>query len=338
MTVENIIFDVAEALRYPVLILALLALVVVLFEVGRLFVESRRRRRRGMPRLDRALDIAREALAAKDTDKALQAVRSLGYNPAMSDALGAIVEQGGYPDADDRIAKRMAEYDYRSMKRLERTRILVRAGPALGLMGTLIPLSPALASLAEGDVTGLTRDLRVAFSVTVAGLLIGMVAFAVSLVRDRLYAQDFSDVEYVQSALAGKVPPVAAAAAAQADGAKAPAAAPPADAARTVVVTTTPSATAPVEPPPQQAQPPVEPPQAQPAPPAQPAQTPFEPPRYAPPAAAPPQAPPAPPTQPPAPPQPAVPTQAPLPPSAPAGSPADGLPATPEGTETRKES
>ena len=28
----------------------------------------------------------------------------------------------------------------------ERTRILVRMGPALGLMGTLIPLSPALAA------------------------------------------------------------------------------------------------------------------------------------------------------------------------------------------------
>ena len=30
--------------------------------------------------------------------------------------------------------------------------MLVRAGPALGLMGTLIPLSPALTGLARGDV------------------------------------------------------------------------------------------------------------------------------------------------------------------------------------------
>ena len=68
-------------------------------------------------------------------------------------------------------------------------------------MGTLIPLSPALAALAEGDVQRLTEDLRVAFSVTVVGLLIGVVAFAVSLVRDRLYAQDYSDVEYVLAGL-----------------------------------------------------------------------------------------------------------------------------------------
>ena len=50
------------------------------------------------------------------------------------------------------MAKSLADYDFGAMRRLERTRLLVRAGPALGLMGTLIPLSPALAGLAGGDV------------------------------------------------------------------------------------------------------------------------------------------------------------------------------------------
>jgi biopolymer transport protein ExbB/TolQ len=203
ISVEDVLFDVAEALRIPVLVLALVAGVIVLIEVGALLMEISHRRRRGMPRLDKALDQARGALGAGDRDAAVRAVRGLGYNRAMSDALAASVEQRGRPDAGDRIAKRMAEYDYRSMKRLERTRILVRAGPALGLMGTLIPLSPALQALAEGNVGSLTQELRVAFSVTVAGLLVGMVAFAVSLIRDRLYAQDFSDVEYVVAALDG---------------------------------------------------------------------------------------------------------------------------------------
>ena len=76
-------------------------------------------------------------------------------------------------------------------------------GPALGLMGTLIPLSPALAGLASGDVETLTDNLRVAFSVTVAGLLIGAIAFAMSLIRDRLYGQDFSDAEYLTNAILG---------------------------------------------------------------------------------------------------------------------------------------
>jgi biopolymer transport protein ExbB/TolQ len=206
VSVEDVLFDVAEALRVPVLVLALIAGVIVLVEVGALLMELLRRRRRGIPRVEKALDQARAALAAGDRDGAIRAVRSLGYNRAMSNALAATIEQGGLADAGDRIAKRMAEYDYHSMRRLERTRILVRAGPALGLMGTLIPLSPALKALAEGNVNSLTEELRVAFSVTVAGLLVGLVAFAVSLIRDRLYAQDFSDVEYVAAALDGSVP------------------------------------------------------------------------------------------------------------------------------------
>jgi biopolymer transport protein ExbB/TolQ len=203
VTIENILFDVADALRYPVLLAALLAILVVVVELGALLAELRKRRGRGLPRLEQALDTIRAALAKGDSTTALVTARALGYNPPMTAALGAIVEQRAKPDAPDRIAKRMAEYDYRSMRRLERTRILVRMGPALGLMGTLIPLSPALAALAEGDVQRLTEDLRVAFSVTVVGLLIGVIAFMVSLVRDRLYAQDYSDVEYVLAGLSG---------------------------------------------------------------------------------------------------------------------------------------
>lgn len=203
MTIENILFDVADALRYPVLIAALLAVIAVVVELGALLAELNKRRGRGLPRLEQATEGIRAALARNDSVAALGLARGLGYNGAMSDALAAIVEERGKPDAPDRIAKRMAEYDYRSMRRLERTRILVRMGPALGLMGTLIPLSPALAALAEGDVQRLTDDLRVAFSVTVVGLLVGMIAFAVSLIRDRLYAQDYSDVEYVLAGLSG---------------------------------------------------------------------------------------------------------------------------------------
>jgi biopolymer transport protein ExbB/TolQ len=65
----------------------------------------------------------------------------------------------------------------------------------------LIPLSPALAALAEGNVEQLTENLRVAFSVTVLGLLIGAVAFGISLVRDRLYAKDLSDLEFLAATI-----------------------------------------------------------------------------------------------------------------------------------------
>lgn len=205
MKIEQLLFDIAEALKYPVLILCLLALAYAIVEIGVLLAELYKRRGRGIDRLDHAIAYVRHYLAIGDTNSALGTVHALGYNDRMSDALDALITQRPYPDREDRIAKRLAEYDYASLRRLERTRILVRMGPALGLMGTLIPLSPALAALSNGDVQRLTEDLRIAFSVTVTGLLIGMLAFAVSMVRDRLYAQDFSDVEYVAAGL-GEIP------------------------------------------------------------------------------------------------------------------------------------
>jgi biopolymer transport protein ExbB/TolQ len=74
--------------------------------------------------------------------------------------------------------------------------MLVRLGPILGLMGTLIPISPALVGLAQGDVQTLSDNLVVAFSTTVVGLLIGAIGYVVSTVRERKYLQDISDIEY----------------------------------------------------------------------------------------------------------------------------------------------
>ena len=115
----------------------------------------------------------------------------------MASTLSFIVEHARTAGDDHEINKALADFDFDSQRRLGRTRLLVRAGPALGLMGTLIPLSPALTGLASGNTAALSQNLRVAFSVTVVGLMIGAVAFGLSLSRDRLYGQDLSDLQYV---------------------------------------------------------------------------------------------------------------------------------------------
>ena len=62
-------------------------------------------------------------------------------------------------------------------KSMDRLRILVRAAPSLGLIGTLIPMGTGLAALGQGDMTKLTTDLVIAFTTTVVGLAIGTAAF-----------------------------------------------------------------------------------------------------------------------------------------------------------------
>jgi biopolymer transport protein ExbB/TolQ len=201
--VENLLFHAAEALRWPVLAAALLALAFVLADLGAFIVELLRRNgRESFEEVDTASVTARQALDAGDPDAAAAALLPVASSAQMAQALWLLLGQYGKPSAGDRMSKCLADFDLRSLKRLERSRMLVRFGPALGLMGTLIPLSPALAGLASGNVKQLSDNLRVAFSVTVLGLLIGAIAFTISLVRDRLYAQDLSDLEYVASTLA----------------------------------------------------------------------------------------------------------------------------------------
>jgi biopolymer transport protein ExbB/TolQ len=199
--IEQLIFDVAGALRYPVLILALASLALVLVEGGAFAVEVIRRRRRDTARLERVAETARTALDSGDVPAARRALLQVAWSRPMAATLELIAERIRASGGPDRVAKALADFDFASLRRLERTRVLVRAGPALGLMGTLIPLAPALAGLADGDVAELSRNLRVAFSVTVLGLVVGAIAFAISLVRDRLYGQDLSDLEFVAATL-----------------------------------------------------------------------------------------------------------------------------------------
>jgi biopolymer transport protein ExbB/TolQ len=195
--INEILFKIAQALRIPVILLALAALAITLVELGSLTVELIRRRKRRFEQMEAATAKARTFMAGGWIEQAIVSLRPVTWSNRMERTMEQLVPMIPGKRSEDRISKTLADFDYESLKRLERTRVLVRAGPALGLMGTLIPLAPGLAALAQGDVAELTLNLRLAFSITILGLLIGAVAFSISLIRDRLYGQDLSDLEYM---------------------------------------------------------------------------------------------------------------------------------------------
>jgi biopolymer transport protein ExbB/TolQ len=204
--IDTAIFDVASALQVPVLILALLALALVIYELGGFAVEIHGRRRRSFQTIADGALRARAAVLTGDRPAAAAAVSAIPRSAAMAGTLAFILQHARTDGGEHDVNKALADFDFDAQRRLGRTRMLVRAGPALGLMGTLIPLSPALTGLANGNTAALSENLRVAFSVTVVGLLIGAVAFGLSLTRDRLYGQDLSDLQYLAAVIADPRP------------------------------------------------------------------------------------------------------------------------------------
>jgi biopolymer transport protein ExbB/TolQ len=190
---------IASSLRIPVLILALLVLLVCALELGRFAIElfSRARAGRGALR-----SLARQVLANPERAAALSARAPSSF---AADALLEIA-QALLAGEQAVIEHALADYELAVQRRLDHTRILVRAGPALGLMGTLIPLAPGLAALGHGEVNTLATDLRTAFAATTVGLLVGTVAFALTLTRTRMYTEDLTALERAADSIGVKTP------------------------------------------------------------------------------------------------------------------------------------
>ncbi len=80
-------------------------------------------------------------------------------------------------------------------KKLDRLMMMVRTGPGLGLIGTLIPMGTGLAALGQGDMSRLSADLVIAFTTTVVGMAVGMLAFVLYTVRKRWLQEDVRYME-----------------------------------------------------------------------------------------------------------------------------------------------
>ncbi|MDR3308721.1 MAG: MotA/TolQ/ExbB proton channel family protein [Tannerella sp.] len=82
-------------------------------------------------------------------------------------------------------------------KDLSLSKILAKMGPVLGLIGTLIAMSPALVGLSTGDISGMAYNMQVVFATTVIGLVISAIGLVTLQFKQRWYAKDLYALEYV---------------------------------------------------------------------------------------------------------------------------------------------
>ncbi len=99
--------------------------------------------------------------------------------------------------SSSKTEKLLTDMQLEYKKQLESSKILMRSGPMLGLMGTLIPMGPALAGLASGDIASMALNMQLAFSTTVLGIFIGLTAFIVLEIQKRWANEDFAELEYL---------------------------------------------------------------------------------------------------------------------------------------------
>lgn len=92
-------------------------------------------------------------------------------------------------------------------RRLDRVRFVIKVGPALGLMGTLIPMGISLAALAEGNIPKMAGSMVTAFTATVAGLGSGVLAYLIALVRERWAREDVREMAHAAELAIAQVDP-----------------------------------------------------------------------------------------------------------------------------------
>ena len=164
--VESLLYSVSTILYLPVL-LGIVVLATYMLACLGVFLGEWRERRKGRRML---VDAARAALQKAVDDKA-------GMLDAALERIVQSAEGAG-------------------LRRLDAVRFVVRVGPALGLMGTLIPMGISLAGLAQGNLPKMAESMTTAFTATVVGLACSVLSYGLALVREHWLRADMLEVAF----------------------------------------------------------------------------------------------------------------------------------------------
>jgi len=189
----EILFFLSTALLVPVVVVLLGFVAWVLLEIGGFVSEARERHRQNS-----AWQSFLAELHDQPAPLCKSALATFFQHNVYSGLLGSFSVLGReIRDSELHWSKLISDLEIEAASRLARMSLGLRAGPMLGLMGTLIPLGPALIGLSTGNIEDMARHLVVAFSTTVLGLFVGGMCYGIWLTRRQWYARDLVDIEYI---------------------------------------------------------------------------------------------------------------------------------------------
>lgn len=190
--ISDILYWISTGLLVPVIIALILLFLRSLLLIGSFFGQYLMLRKTAAHVRTALTDVTLETL-----DQVAQKLPQKSNAPVI----GYIRQMIAARDSQAEVQRLLAEYEIAADRDLSTSKLLSKLGPMLGLMGTLIPMGPALAGLATGDIESMARNMQVAFSTTVTGLIAAAIGFVTQQVKQRWYQQDMTQLEYLAEIL-----------------------------------------------------------------------------------------------------------------------------------------
>ena len=190
--ISDILYWISTGLLVPVIVALILLFLRSLLLIGSFFGQYLMLRKTAAQVRTALTDVTLETLD--------QVAQKLPQN-SNAPVIGYIRQMIAVRDSQAEVQRLLAEYEIAADRDLSTSKLLSKLGPMLGLMGTLIPMGPALADLATGDIESMARNMQVAFSTTVTGLVAAAIGFVTQQVKQRWYQQDMTQLEYLAEIL-----------------------------------------------------------------------------------------------------------------------------------------
>lgn len=200
---ETFMHSISQVLLTPVIILLIIFFIYSILSVGILIAEYYKRRKMGIGSQDNKVLILeiKKTFINSTSDNILKNIRHVLINSKIisssKKALISIYENNNLDfETQKSIAKEIVEdEEFKLFKKLEKTDIISKIAPALGLMGTLIPLGPGLLALGSGDTQTLADSLIIAFDTTVLGMAVASLTYVISKIRRKWYLKDIDTLD-----------------------------------------------------------------------------------------------------------------------------------------------
>jgi biopolymer transport protein ExbB/TolQ len=191
---------VAESLIIPVLILLVIFILLVLVQLGGVLAEYSHRIKLSDEELDNIINSINDS---KNSEEIINIINQSKLNKNIKEILVKITNTDNLkPNTREAYIRKIIENEeYKYAQTLRKTEIITRVSSGCGLLGTLIPLGPGLASLGTGDVATLSTQLIIAFNTTTVGLSCSLVAYVISKIRKMWYANDISLIYTISEAI-----------------------------------------------------------------------------------------------------------------------------------------